>query len=108
MRVLKNMVAVLIKAFRTLMPSCREAIRLQSQSLDGGAHWLRRPGLIFHILACKWCRRYGRQIQFLRAAGQQSDSRSDSSSKRGLTEEARQRIKLSLNSHHPPSASSGE
>jgi hypothetical protein len=49
-----------------VFPSCKEAVRLQSDALDGHLPFGRQIGLHLHLLMCKWCRRYGRQIAFLR------------------------------------------
>ena len=53
-----------------LSPRCREAVRLQSEQMDHPLEWWQRLGLKIHLLLCKWCRRYGRQIRFLRTASQ--------------------------------------
>jgi hypothetical protein len=56
----------LFKRLGGVFPSCKEVIRLQSDALDGHLAFGRRIGLSLHLLVCKWCRRYGRQIAFLR------------------------------------------
>ena len=47
---------------------CRDAARLLSEGLDRpltvGEHWPLR----FHLLACRNCRNYEKQLQFLRRA----------------------------------------
>jgi hypothetical protein len=50
------------------MLNCREATRLISQSMDAKLSWHRRLALKAHLLCCTWCRRYDRQLQFLRQA----------------------------------------
>ena len=47
------------------LPSCKEAVRLQSQALDGALGLKDRLRLRFHLLMCTLCRRYVQQIAFL-------------------------------------------
>jgi hypothetical protein len=54
-------------------------------------------GLRLHLFLCKWCRRYGNQLNFLRSAAHQSDEHEDLQSQR-LSPEARERIKQKLHS----------
>jgi hypothetical protein len=79
-----------------LSPSCKEAARLQSAALDRKLTLLERFGLRFHLLLCKWCRRYGKQITFLRSAAQHSAEHNQCSPPQTLSPEARERIKQSL------------
>jgi predicted anti-sigma-YlaC factor YlaD len=53
-------------------------------------------GLRIHLLLCKWCRRYRRQIAFLRAAAQQCDEHEHALPPKTLSTAARQRIKERL------------
>lgn len=57
-----------LRWIKVLSPTCREAVRLQSDSLDRTLPFPERLGLRLHLLLCKWCRRYARQIRFLREA----------------------------------------
>lgn len=80
-------------------PSCREAARLQSLALDRPLTRVERFGLRFHLLFCKWCRAYGKQIRFLRSAAKQGASEEhQATSQPALSTEARERIKQSLQS----------
>jgi hypothetical protein len=89
---------------RTLSPDCREAVRLQSESLDRPLPLLRRIGLYIHLGLCVWCRRYGKQIRFLRVAAQQGEKDTFDVPIKVLTPEARERIKRAVESakeqHH--------
>ena len=67
---LANMRKTLARVMAALSPSCRQASRLQSEALDFNLPFLQRVGLRIHLLLCKWCRRYGEQIRFLREAAQ--------------------------------------
>jgi hypothetical protein len=84
----------LSKTIRALMPNCREAIRLQSDALDRPLSFWHRAGLRVHLLLCKWCRRYGRQIAFLRTIAQ--GSAHGHQPEETLPGEARERIKKNL------------
>jgi len=93
---LKKISSFLKSGFCTLLPSCRDASRLQSESLDCELSLAKRIGLSMHLLICKWCRRYGKQIRFLRdAAHEHPDNLSDAVPQR-LSDEARERIKRNL------------
>jgi len=79
-----------------LSPTCREASKLQSEALDHPLPPLRRMGLRLHLLICKWCRRYGRQIRFLRqGAGEHSEELTQAVPQQ-LSSDARARIKQRL------------
>jgi hypothetical protein len=86
----------LAKTIGALMPNCREALRLQSDALDRPLSRWQRVGLRFHLLLCKWCRRYGRQIAFLRTAAHGCEDVHAPEQKLPL--EARERIKQALKS----------
>lgn len=47
------------------MLSCKEAMRLASEGLDRELPFWRRMGLRFHVLMCRGCSRYARQIKAL-------------------------------------------
>ena len=83
------------QALGALSPSCREAVRLQSEQMDHPLSWAQRIGLGLHLALCKWCRRYGTHIHFLRSASRHEP---ESSERPGgaLTEEARERIRRRL------------
>ena len=82
------------KLVSLLSPSCRQASRLQSESLDRSLTFFESIGLRLHLVLCKWCRRYGEQIKFLRRAAPQSEQHAAPTA--GLSPEARERIKQKL------------
>src|ERR1043166_10246552 len=63
-----NLHKALAKGIAALSPNCRQASRLQSEALDRTLSILQRIGLRIHLVLCQWCRRYGKQIRFLRHA----------------------------------------
>ena len=98
MHFLEKIGTVAKAGYRTLMPSCRDASRLQSQALDANLSFSRRMGLSLHLLICKWCRRYGKQIRFLRQAAHQHEEKLSEAVPQKLSAEARERIKQRLQS----------
>lgn len=83
-------------ACKELSPNCREAVRAQSEALDHPLPPARRIGLWMHLLICKWCRRYGKQIGFLRDAAQEHQEQFAEVGPQKLSPEARERIKQRL------------
>src|SRR5438093_6468934 len=65
---LVKIVRSLVRGLADLSPGCITAPRLQSEALDRKLPLRQRFGLRVHLLLCKWCRRYGKQITFLRNA----------------------------------------
>src|SRR6266481_5246881 len=89
----------LFKGLADLSPGCKTAARLQSEALDRKLPLRQRFGLRVHLLLCKWCRRYGKQIVFLRgAAHEHPDELADRVPQR-LSGEARERIKQRLHTN---------
>jgi predicted AAA+ superfamily ATPase len=78
------------------MPSCRDASRLQSEALDKKLSLSKRFGLSLHLMICKWCRRYGKQIRFLRDAAHEHPENLSEAVPQKLSSEARERIKQRL------------
>lgn len=54
------------------MLNCRQVVHLVSRSMDQKLSWRQRLAVKFHFLYCVWCRRYSKQIQFLRKAARLS------------------------------------
>lgn len=96
MQFLKSLTSSLQTGFRILLPTCRQASRLQSDALDQPLSLPKRFGLRLHLLVCKWCRRYGKQIRFLRQAAHEHPDEVNESTPHTLSREARERLKRSL------------
>jgi hypothetical protein len=86
------------KGVGLLFPDCRNASRLQSAELDRQLPKAQKFGLKLHLLLCKWCRRYGKQIRFLHTSSHQFGDPECSHPPQSLTNEARQRILEKLKS----------
>ena len=79
-----------------LAPDCREASRAQSERLEHPLPPAKRFGLRLHLLLCKWCRRYGKQIRFLRTAADAHPEKFTEAAPEKLSDGARERIKRRL------------
>ena len=82
----------LVGALGNLSPTCRQATRLQSEAMDRRLSFSQRLGLRLHLVLCKWCRRYGEQLKFLRFAARQCEEHEGRQGPQRLSPEARQRI----------------
>jgi hypothetical protein len=83
---------------RALSPTCKEATRLQSEAMDRRLSFVEKLGLRVHLLLCKWCRRYGEQLTFLRSAAHECQDHEGPDMPQRLSPEARERIKRTLQS----------
>ena len=99
MQLLKSTTAAIKDGYHTLVPTCREVIRTQSDALDQSISSTKWFGLRLHLLVCKWCRRYGKQIQFLHHAASEYPDEIAESVPQKLSDEARERIKRRLKDH---------
>jgi predicted anti-sigma-YlaC factor YlaD len=79
-----------------LWPSCREVSRLQSAARQQPLSLARRIGLRFHLLVCSWCRRYGKQVGFLRSVAHEHAPDETASAPSTLRTDVRERMKRSL------------
>ena len=85
--------ARLYRVLLALSPNCKEASRLQSAALHEPLPFSRRLGLRLHLRLCNWCRRYGKNIRFLRDVTEHSAEHDCTSV---LTQDARERMKRKL------------
>lgn len=79
-----------------LSMDCRQASRAQSEQLDRPLSRPARMGLRFHLVYCKWCRRYGQQLGFLHHAAHEHHEKLAETSPKQLSEDARERMKRRL------------
>src|SRR5881392_2980361 len=96
MKQAESLFKTLCRALTAISPSCKEAVRLQSEALDRRLPLARRIGLRLHLLLCKWCRRYGEQIAFLRTVAHESGEKDSCAPPQTLSSAARERIKQRL------------
>lgn len=92
----RTLLGTLKKGLRTISPNCREASRLQSEALDHALTPLQRFGLRVHLILCKWCRHYGKQIRLLRRAAHEHPDQVAEATSSTLSPESRERLKRAL------------
>lgn len=95
---LANLVKTLFGGIADLSPNCREATRLQSEALDHKLPFRKRLGLRIHLMICKWCCRYGKQVRFLRETAREHPDKLSEPAPQKLSDEARERINQRLRS----------
>ena len=81
---------------RALWLSCRQVSRLQSAATQHPLSLSQRIGLKFHLLVCSWCRRYGKQVGFLRTVAHEHEHDESAPTPPALSSNARDRMKRSL------------
>ncbi len=74
------------------MLSCKKVAQLASEALDRSLTLQEKLSMRLHLLACKLCSRYVRQLKFLKRACANADEIQSRSEIR-LTEDARRRIR---------------
>jgi hypothetical protein len=92
----ESFLKTLVRGFAALSPNCQEAVRLQSEALDHPLSSMERLGLRLHLVLCKWCRRYGKQIRLLRDAAHEHPEQLADAVPQELSAAAKERIRLSL------------
>ncbi len=78
------------------MKSCKDASQLISESLDRPMSWRERMSIRLHTLRCDMCRRYARQLRFIKNTCADADPMQTTPAAH-LDEEARERIRNRLN-----------
>lgn len=77
-----------------LLPTCREMTRHSSDRLDEPVPWWRQPGIWLHLLFCRLCRRYRRQVKWIHAHASESSASAPTSPP--LAADTRTRMKQKL------------
>jgi len=78
------------------MLSCKDVTRLLSESMDRSLPLGKRVGVRFHLLICKFCARYERQLLLIRETVRRlvaAEDRPGESPGETLSAEARERIR---------------
>jgi hypothetical protein len=84
------------------MLSCKDVTKLISESMDASLPMGRRIGVRFHLIICKWCARYERQLVLIRDTARRLASmveKPGESPAETLSAEARERIAKSMKNH---------
>jgi hypothetical protein len=85
------------------MLSCKDVTQLISRSMDASLPIGKRIGVRFHLLICRFCARYRRQLLLIREAARRvadAPGRKEGSAGERLSAEARDRIRKSLRSRN--------
>lgn len=82
------------------MLTCKQASQLLSQSLDRPLTRGERFRLRFHILICRFCKRFGQQIVGLSTAIRQQVKLIEQNEEIKLSKDAIERITQAINSIH--------
>jgi len=75
--------------------SCKKISSLISQSMDSELSFYKRMGIRFHLMMCVLCRRYHKQLLFIRSILRQNDETEDLSC-HSMPTETRKRIEDKL------------
>jgi len=78
-------------------PKCRDVVRILSEQMDHELPVMMRLKLRLHFLACCWCERYMKQLQYMREAARRFPEHAGEASGLALSPEARFRLKDVLN-----------
>jgi len=82
------------------MLTCEEITRLKSESMDFHLPLRKRLAVWFHLLFCRWCRRYGKQLDMIRRASRKIRAKIDNLDDKPdltLSSDARERLRKILN-----------
>ncbi len=91
----------LAKAIGRFVPSCQEATRLISDSMEEKLPWKSKFRLAIHLLMCKWCQRFKQQWRQIRALIRKTRAEDDSVTTHPpvtLSDSARKRMQRALGS----------
>jgi hypothetical protein len=83
------------------MLSCKDVTRLLSESMDHSLPFGKRIGVRVHLLMCKFCARYERQLLLIRETVRRLAAMEDTPGEppgETLSEKAKERIRNSLTS----------
>jgi len=69
---------------------------MQSEGLDHSLPLFTRFKMRMHLIVCSWCRRYGKQVRFLRKAAHDHSEDLETANNQTLSADAKERIKRSL------------
>jgi hypothetical protein len=87
---------MLVRVISKTTPKCRDVVRILSEQMDHELPVTMRLRLRLHFLACCWCERYMKQLQYMREAAHQFPELADEGRGPALSPEARLRLKAIL------------
>src|SRR5260370_15213763 len=74
-------------------PKCRDVVRVLSEQMDHELPLMMRLRLRLHFLACCWCERYMKQLQYMREAARRFPEHADDARGPALSPDAKLRLK---------------
>lgn len=86
------------KAMALVVPTCDETSHLISQALDESISPLQKMRIRMHLMFCKYCRNFIKQMSFIRTIlrRQTEDPKYDKPPETSLSDQARNRIETQL------------
>jgi len=78
------------------LPTCKEASQMASDALESRLPPGKRLGLRLHLWVCQACRRYVRQLRFLKRASGRAAEAMTLPGRMTLSEKARERIRKTV------------
>jgi len=78
------------------MITCKQATQLISEKLDRDLGLWQRLSLKFHLFLCRYCRKYARQLDFLRSVCTQLDQHIECNDQHSLSPESKQKLKAAI------------
>ena len=92
----------LVTFIAKLTPRCKEVTRLVSQGMDRPLPWRTRVALRLHFTVCDYCRRYAKQLKFLRQVSRALPPRGVGRSTVALPEATKARLRQALHDGRSP------
>jgi hypothetical protein len=76
--------------------NCKETSQLVSQSLDRSLTWKERLAVRFHLLICKYCTRFNKQLLAMRAGLKRASQAIEDDANIQLPSDAKARIEQAI------------
>lgn len=85
-----------ISLISALTPKCTEVTRILSQGMDRHLSLKTRLQLRIHYLMCSFCKRYGKQLQYMRLVAREFPEKASEVSSAKLSDETKAGLKEKL------------
>ena len=86
------------KVMFKVIPSCKEAMELQSRAVDGELGVGKRMLVAIHVMMCRVCRRYGKQVSHVSEFASELPERAPMGELHPMPPEVKERIRKSIHS----------
>lgn len=81
------------------MLSCKEIVKQASKNIDAELVWYEKMGFNMHLIMCKSCSRYAKQLKFIQHVVVDQSARGLIDETTKLSTQARERITEALSKH---------